>query len=196
MISLAILLFIGYPRTTAPSGMNDKAKMEQFTQALNFLEWQRYDKEFELFIGKLGFDESHNNWKIINPIGAMGEWQFMQSTLHMLGYKDITTNKFRQDPNIFPAELQRKALEALIKSNVAIMQSYIDKYEGKIVGSIKITKAGIIAACHLGGPGGVKAFLNTHGETNNADMYGTSIAKYLHNYQHFDLTLNLIQYRT
>jgi hypothetical protein len=84
-------------------------------------------------------------------------------------------------------------LEALIESNAIVMKQYIDCYAGLEIRGIKITKAGILAGCHLGGPGGMKAYLDSNGYDNRTDIYNTSIEKYLKNYQIFDLSLNLIK---
>jgi len=173
----------------ATTNLDSTLKSVEVKKGLNFLEYRRYDKEFSDFKSQLGHDESHNNWLAINPIGALGEWQFMEGTLRHMGY-NITATKFKSNPEIFPKELQEEVLESLINSNVTIMKKYIDKYQGQIIGGVTITKAGIIAACHLAGPQGVINFLTKN--MNATDMFGTSVYKYLKNYQYYDLNLKLV----
>jgi hypothetical protein len=139
---------------------------------------QRYEKEFTLFVNHLGYKESKNNWKVINSINCIGEFQFTYSTLKHLGYGHITPNKFKTDPSIFPRELQLKVLRELIKVNeMELIECNI--YIGKIVNGAVITKAGLLGACHLGGFGSVYLYLTSNGIIDKRDIYGTKISDYV-----------------
>ena len=187
IILLLLLMFLVYSKSTVPSGIDEYTKELKVTQFINYLEEKRYQQEFENFINQLGYDESRNDWTCINRIGALGEWQFMTSTLKWLGYGHITTKAFKKDSTIFPPKLQRQVLEELIHTNTIIMNNYINDFDGLEIRGIKITKAGIIAACHLGGARSVKLYLSTNGNLNRRDILGTSIENYLKRYQIFDL---------
>lgn len=169
MLSLLVIPVI------APSAPNPG---ERIKQVRFLLEKQLREKEFELFIENLGIRESGNEWWITNTIGCIGKWQFSQTTLAFLGYKNITTKKFRKDVNIFPEELQKKVLLSLIQMNELILKDY-SLYIGQIISGVVITRSGIIAAAHLGGAGSVKIFLSSGGRIDKHDKYGTSIKNYM-----------------
>lgn len=192
MIVLVLMLLL-VTSNIAPSLTDSSITINRNNKmAYNYFEQIRYDNVFEAFINKLGFDESRNNWKAINQIGAIGEFQFIGSTLKKLGYEEITANKFKQNPEIFPPELQRRVLQTLIQSNINIMKRYIDTYQGRKINGVLITKAGIIAACHLAGPGGVMKYLKSNGLENAADINGANVERYMRNYQAYNLNIRLI----
>jgi hypothetical protein len=142
--------------------------------------------EFSRFVNDLGRRESGNNWQSVNCIGCFGEWQFAESTIHYLGYKHVTTKKFRSDPWIFPPELQRKVLESLIKVNLVLMKRY-ESYIGDTVNGVPITKSGMIAAAHLGGARSVRLFLSSNGKLDKADVLGTRVSNYMLKFGFYDL---------
>ena len=142
--------------------------------------------EFSRFIDDLGYRESANNWLSINRIGCFGEWQFAESTLRYLGYRHITLKKFRANPEIFPRDLQREALKALINVNLAFLRNY-QHFIGDTIGGAVITKSGMIAAAHLGGAGSVRKFLDSGGNVNRKDVLGTSIGNYMNRFSIYNL---------
>lgn len=145
-----------------------------------------HEAELSRFITDLGFRESGNNWLSVNQIGCFGEYQFHEATLQFLGYNKITLKRFRENPQIFPPELQLKALKALIKANLALLMDY-EHYIGKTINGVKITKSGMIAASHLGGAGSLQKFLDSNGIINRQDIFGTSISDYLKKFSYYDL---------
>jgi hypothetical protein len=145
-----------------------------------------HESEFTRFVNDLGFKESGNDWLCINQIGCFGEYQFHESTLWYLGYRKITLKKFMENPQIFPPELQLKALKTLIKVNLLLLNDY-EHYVGDTINGIKITKSGMIAASHLGGAGSLQKFLSSNGMINRADVFGTSISDYLKKFSYYDL---------
>lgn len=163
-----------------------QTKFARIRQALNYLERQHYELEFVRFVNDLGHNESLNNWLCINRIGCFGEWQFAESTLHCLGFRQITLKKFRQNPAIFPREMQQKALESLIKVNLALLREY-DHFIGDTINGVVVTKSGLIAAAHLGGAGSTKRFLRSAGMVNSKDALGTSIHDYMRKFRNYDL---------
>lgn len=147
--------------------------------------WRR-DTEFDRFINDLGFRESSNNWQAINCIGCFGEWQFAESTIHYLGYKHVTLRKFRKDPDIFPRELQRKALESLIKVNLVLLKDY-ESFIGDTIKGVIVTRSGMLAASHLGGARSVQIFLASEGRIERKDVLGTSVKDYMKRFSFYDI---------
>ena len=137
-----------------------------------------YSLDFIRFANHLGYVESHNNPNQINVIGCFGEYQFKQSTLHYLGYTQITLKRFKRDPGIFPKEIQLDALNALLKVNKTMLNPY-RSYIGNNIKGITITQSGLLAAAHLGGYNNVKLYLTSNGKINKHDRFGTSISKYI-----------------
>ncbi|HUX57121.1 MAG TPA: hypothetical protein VMV77_09110 [Bacteroidales bacterium] len=140
----------------------------------------------ELFTDHLGLKESNNQWKAINQIGCMGTWQIAPGTLRHFGYGYITPQSFRQNPDLFPEELQYQILLALLKSNEIALKDYFF-YVGQTIKGVEITKSGLLAASHLGGTGSVKKFLLTMGAVNKKDVNGTSIKHYLKEFGGYEL---------
>lgn len=182
---LTILSILVSHICTAPT-VDFRLKLLKFRSITEYVEKRYHESEFLRFIDDLGYRESGNNWLSINRIGCFGEWQFAESTLQYLGYRSITLRKFRKNPKIFPRELQMKALRTLIKVNLAYLTNY-ENFVGDSVKGITISKSGMIAASHLGGAGSLKKFLNSKGEINNKDAFGTSISDYLKLFCHYNL---------
>ena len=116
--------------------------------------------------------ESQGQYKLVNTFGYMGKYQFGKSALRAIGIRDF--NNFLHNPM-----LQEKAFEALCAKNKYELREEISKYDGKIVGGIKVTESGILAAAHLGGAGSVKRFFKSKGSRYLRDGYGTSIKTYM-----------------
>lgn len=142
--------------------------------------------EFERFIDDLGKRESGNNWLSVNCIGCFGEWQFKESTVQYLGFKQVTLKKFKKNPEIFPPALQRSALESLIKVNMALLKDY-ERYIGKTINGVTVTKSGMIAAAHLGGAKSVRLFLKSGGRLDKKDTLGTAISNYMRKFSFYDI---------
>jgi hypothetical protein len=121
--------------------------------------------------------ESANDWKIINSTGHMGLFQFSKATLKRLGY-NITPERFRKNPDIFPAEIQYQAFCELLELNeIDLLPCF--RYIGSTIGGIEVTKSGLLAGCHLGGLEAVKLFLITGGRIDREDCNGTQISDYV-----------------
>lgn len=130
----------------------------------------------------VAFSESSDNYFAVNRLGYRGRYQFGTSTLRWVGIKN--SNKFLKSPR-----LQERAFEALVAKNKFLLRNHLEKFEGKIVGGIKITESGLIAAAHLGGAGNVKKFLDTNGEYAFADANGMSIKTYMKKFSDYDISV-------
>lgn len=145
-----------------------------------------YKKNYALFINHLGRRESNNDWTSINGANCFGEWQFAYGTLKVLGYGNITPEKFKKDPNIFPRELQLKVLEELIEINTISLNPY-KNYIGKTIKNTCITKSGLLAGMHLGGIVAVRLYLTSNGSIDRADLNGTKISDYIQEFNMYNL---------
>jgi hypothetical protein len=161
-------------------------KMDRFNLLSENVIRKFHESEFLRFMTDLGRRESGNNWLCINRIGCFGEWQFAESTLQYLGFKKITLKKFRSNPEIFPRELQMKAMGALIRANLTLLTDY-ECFVGDTIKGILVTRSGMIAASHLGGAGSLKKFLNTKGAIDHHDAFGTAISDYLKKFCSYEL---------
>jgi hypothetical protein len=141
---------------------------------------EKINLQYQSFIEHLGLVESSNNWRVVNPIGMMGKYQFSAKTLEDLGYHGITPARFKADPNIFPVAMQERALKDLIAKNLHSLTKFT-QYIGQVVNGVLITRAGLVAASHLAGVGGVQRYLTSN--HNATDMNGSSVQHYLQEFQ-------------
>lgn len=123
--------------------------------------------------------ESEGKYKKINSLGYMGKYQFGKETLKTVGIHDSLA--FLNSP-----KMQEKAFVALLAKNKWELKDEIEKYEGEIVGGVRITESGILAAAHLGGAGSVKKFLKSNGRKKCKDNYGTSIKHYMRDFAGYE----------
>ncbi len=115
------------------------------------------------YLNKLGMMESGNNYAITNRYGYMGKYQFGKRTLHGLvrvGYLDLTKEEI--DNFVRIPQAQERAIDALLHANNDYLNRYgINKYIGRTIGGVKITKEGLLAASHLVGGYAVVHFCKT-----------------------------------
>ena len=164
-----------------------KESLGLYYTVLNENEIQEEAEEFSLFLGKsfigfkeaVGFKESQGRYSVVNTFGYMGKYQFGRGTLELIGV--YNTGTFMKDPNI-----QEKAFEANLSRNKWVLRRDIKRFAGRVIGGVKVTESGILAAAHLGGPGNVKKFLRSYGATVFSDAYGSSVRYYMKKFAGFD----------
>ena len=139
-------------------------------------------KSFLAFKEALGFKESSGDYQVINEFGYMGKYQFGKGTLDMIGVRD--TIQFLATP-----DLQDAAFYANAARNKWILRKDIKRFQNKIIGGIRITESGILAAAHLAGPGNVKKFLRSEGANSFNDGFGTSIKQYFKSFEGYDTSV-------
>ena len=145
--------------------------------------------KFENFLDSLSMRESSMNPDTFNTLGFIGEFQFGRLALKDVGLEHITLEDFKENPDIFPKELQRKAVTKLMKLNYRRMNKLRNKYVGKTINGIVITDSGLLGAAHIAGAGGVNKFLRTKGKYDPADAYGTKLSDYLKKFSNHDFDL-------
>ena len=144
-------------------------------------EYNLADMELERFLSDLGFSESSNKYNIVNQYGYLGRYQFSPRTLRGLGF-EISKKEFLNNPDV-----QDEAMMCYLQHNKKVLQSYIDKWDGKIKDGVKITESGILAAAHLTGATSVKRFFK-YG-INREDAYGTSIVDYMERFSGYKIEI-------
>lgn len=137
-------------------------------------------KHFIGFKEAIGFKESQGKYHMVNSLGYMGKYQFGKSTLETIGIKD--SMQFMNSP-----KLQEKAFVALIQRNKWELRDIITEYRGKIVGGVRVTESGILAAAHLGGAGSIRKYLESNGRRKCKDNYGTSVKSYLSDFGGYEI---------
>lgn len=136
-------------------------------------------KSYTGFKQAMAIRESQGQYKLVNPFGYMGKYQFGMSALRSIGIKnkkDFLNNQ----------RLQERAFRALLSVNKAQLAYEIEKFDGKIINGVKITESGILAAAHLGGAGSVRNYLRSNGKKKFRDGFGTSMSSYLKKFEGYD----------
>lgn len=139
--------------------------------------------EWDKFCDHMALIESSCNYDTISKHGYIGGFQFHPVILHNLGAK-VSLHRFKKDKKIFPKEMQRYYFMKLSKINYYYMRNYV-AYEGKYIKGVKITKSGLMAACHLAGPTHVKAFLL--GKYDFKDANGTRVSSYIKMFNGYEI---------
>jgi hypothetical protein len=139
-------------------------------------------KSFEGFKEALAFKESRGDYFTVNTLGYLGKYQFGSETLKTIGI--YNPNQFLYNP-----ELQEKAFIANSERNKWVLRKDIKRFEGRLIGGVRVTESGILAAAHLAGPGSVKKFLRSYGGENFSDAYGTSVKHYMKKFSGYDTSM-------
>ena len=141
-------------------------------------------KSYIGFKQAVAIKESQGLYKLVNRYGYMGKYQFGKSALRTVG---ITNTKlFLNSP-----ALQERAFKALLSKNKWELRNEIQKFDGRVIGGIKITESGLLAAAHLTGVNSVKNFLRSNGKRASRDGFGTSLKTYIRKFGGYD-TSNII----
>jgi len=130
------------------------------------------------FLERVATIESGGNHRIVNRFGMMGKYQFSMPAIRAVGIR-TSQREFLNNPT-----LQDTAMVRLMKLHENKLSRYIEKYEGKTVRGIKITRAGILAGAHFAGAGGIQQFFNGR---VTSDANGTTITKYMSYFSSFYL---------
>lgn len=134
----------------------------------------------ELFMRKVALIESGGKHTVTNEFGMMGKYQFSPSTVRVLGFK-VSQREFLRN-----SHLQDTVMMAYMKANHRELEPLINRYNGKVVNGVKVTRAGILAGAHFAGSHGVKQYFNGTGQ-NVTDARGTTLTKYMTYFSNFHL---------
>ena len=145
-------------------------------------------KDLKTFLKDIAMRESSGKWDTINTRGYIGLYQFGDIALKDVGLDDkISTEKFKENPNIFPPEMQTKAMIELLKNNKHYTRRVYDRI-GKTFNGVEVTESGILAASHLVGAKSVRKYLKSGGKINEKDGNGVSVKDYMEKFAGYDLT--------
>jgi hypothetical protein len=183
-ITIAIFLIIGSSwRLSEAKGVNSKEKVEIVEEAI--VKPEKVNN-YKLFMNRMAMLEGDGDPTKTSPSGSyIGKFQFGSLAFKEVGY-DINIRKFKKNPSILPEHTQEKLFIKYCLANKRYLEKDINKYSGKTIKGIKITKAGMLAAAHLRGYIAVRQFLKTKGRVNKTDGNGTSVKDYLSEFQHID----------
>lgn len=148
-------------------------------------------KVSQVYEDRLAPSESGGSYHARNSDGCLGKWQFCKSGLWKIGLKDrsgrwtdyangmgIENDKdFLNNPAV-----QDWAFNQLLKAHWGgIVDRGLDKYVGSNIrykgNEYEITAPGLLCGAHLGGVGGVTAFLVNR--SDRSDSNGTHVSKYI-----------------
>lgn len=119
---------------------------------------------------------------VVNKFGMMGRYQFSPSTVRVLGFK-VSKTEFLKNRH-----LQDTVMLHYIAANQKELEPIINKYDGKVINGVKITRAGILAGAHFAGSGTVRYFFSRRLNTNEfADANGTTLTFYMKKFSDFHL---------
>jgi hypothetical protein len=134
------------------------------------------------FLTALGQVESGNNYEFVSSLGYLGRFQFAEQTLSAIGYGGIDAASFLHSP-----ATQDSAITAWFGRIVSDAEQLgLAKYIGQTVGGIEITPSGLLAGAHLVGAWNLKSFLESNGQVDPQDGYGTTVANYLARFAGYD----------
>lgn len=121
---------------------------------------------------KPGAGESLAEWSKSGR-DAPGKWT---GEFNIPGFPEVKTlQDFLGSPKAQEAVMQAQVQ----KANQEIDARGMDRFIGQTVGGTVVTRAGLQAMIHLGGPGSAQAFLESGGNSNPADANGRTVGDYL-----------------
>lgn len=110
----------------------------------------------------------------VNQFGYLGKYQFHIRTLKTLGLTSVQIDTFLCD-----SAAQELAMTRLLLLNYEQLKKRgCLEYDGKVVGQIKISVEGMLAASHLLGPASVEHYLKNKGSMKQVKHNGARIRKY------------------
>lgn len=130
----------------------------------------------EQFMARIAHFESGNNYRIVNQYGMMGKYQFSHATVRGLGF-NVSRNEFLRNPY-----LQDSVMIAYMKYNHRELEPYIERYDGKTIKGVKMTRATILAGAHFAGSEGMRTFLKTSDPNGTVDGNGMTLRRYMSNF--------------
>ena len=130
------------------------------------------------FTSKMKKSESSGDYESVNTKGYMGAYQFGDARLK--DYREATGSAFSKEEFLGNKELQDKVFDWHVDDIKKYMSKEgLDSWVGQKILGVEVTLDGLVAVAHLGGKTGLKKFLESDGEYNPADDYGTTLRDYL-----------------
>ncbi|MBK8869465.1 MAG: hypothetical protein IPN19_00055 [Elusimicrobia bacterium] len=157
------------------------------------------------YFDALGRRESDGHYDAVNQYGYLGKYQMGESALIGAGYykSDGKDDRKYADKNwtgkdgvhsradyLANKEAQDNAVKKLTENNWNWIQKLgLDKYIGKTVNGVEITKSGLLGGAHLGGVGNVLKFLKAGVEFKDGNK--TNIKEYINLFSGYDVPFDV-----
>ena len=152
---------------------------------------------------RMGILESDGNYTIVNGFGYLGKYQMGECALIDAGlytrddggcgsqdWSGSWTGAYgvdSVDSYLTTADAQDYAFHRFTSANWAeIRRRGLDRYIGTYVNGNLITAAGLLAGAHLGGVGGIEAYLLSGGLEDRGDANGSRISTYMNLFNGID----------
>ena len=156
-------------------------------------------RSYNDYLRALARTESSNRPNAVNKYGYLGLYQMGEEALIQAGFyqPDGTNDNDWRGEWVHPAidtkedflqrpELQQAAVKLYNRRNWhQIRHYYLDRFVGRTVHGVKITKSGLIAGAHLVGVGGLREFLLEG--TIVTDGNGTPVTQYIQQLAGYDM---------
>lgn len=153
---------------------------------------------FAAFLVALKMMESGGDYQSVNTLNFIGAYQFGEAALTDLGYVRYDGNAYDNNygggftgkggvRSVRDFLTNQKEQDRAAQDWMKLMWSYIelnriDHYEGYRVGDTTLTASGMLAASHLLGAGALKEFIETNGQADLRDPYGTPLKQYINQF--------------
>lgn len=131
----------------------------------------------QTFREALGESESGGNYGTVNTLGYSGKYQWGPARL--ADYNKAKGTKYSMEDFLANPDVQEDA-QAWHESDIMdyVFDTGLDRYLGKTVAGVTMTPEALKAMAHLGGKAGMRNFVESGGEYNPEDAYGTSLRDY------------------
>jgi len=131
----------------------------------------------QTFREALGQSESGGNYDVVNTLGYSGKYQWGPARL--ADYNNAMGTNYSMDEFLANPDLQENA-QAWHESDIMdyVFDQGLDRYLGSNVSGVTMTPEAMISMAHLGGKAGMRQFVESGGEYNPEDAYGTSLRDY------------------
>lgn len=117
----------------------------------------------------LGQSESGGRYDVVNSLGYTGKYQFGEDRLtdfNRANGGNLTLDQLRENPDLQEQVFQWHVADI---DRFAADRGYLDR---------GFSQNQLRAVAHLGGKGGMARFVESGGEYNPSDAYGTSLSDY------------------
>jgi len=160
---------------------------------------------YSSFLSALGQNESGNNYGFVSSLGYLGRFQFGEEALKTVGFYvgndgtgaidfigpwTATAAAFGVwDKTTFlqSAAAQDAAAEAwFAEINVNLNALGLHAYDDRWVNGVHVTPSGLLAGAHLVGVWALKAYLESAGQMDTRDGYGTPVSEYVRRFGDFE----------
>jgi hypothetical protein len=141
-------------------------------------------------INKIAQAESGGKDNAVNSLGYEGRLQFGTARL-----KDFTQATGKSTEGFLNNSALQREVEKWHVNDIEnyIVNNKLDRFYGQNIAGVAVNKDAIIGMAHLGGNSGAKQFLETGGEYNPSDAYGTSLSDYGKKFSSAEVELTDIQ---